>query len=93
VGSAACRRHSGDREILSLAGTLLADGAHQHIAIADSSETVIGGHLCVGSLVPTTAELGIGLLPEWRFSRVMDSTIGFAELSIHLEIGSNSPED
>nr|WP_259735712.1 PPC domain-containing DNA-binding protein [Synechococcus sp. CS-1329] len=43
----------GELEILSLAGTLGADGAHLQIAIADSSGSVIGGHLCLGSLVRT----------------------------------------
>ena len=32
----------GDLEILSLSGTLSPDGAHLHIAIADSSGAVIG---------------------------------------------------
>ena len=36
----------GDLEILSLAGTLSSDGAHLHIAVADSIGAVIGGHLC-----------------------------------------------
>jgi len=53
----------GDLEILSLAGTLSPDGAHLHLAVADSRGAVIGGHLCAGSLVRTTAELVIGLLP------------------------------
>ncbi len=72
----------GDLEILSLSGTLSPDGVHLHIAIADRSGAVIGGHLCVGSLVRTTAELVIGLLPEWRFSRELDLASGYAELQI-----------
>ncbi|PSI00179.1 PPC domain-containing DNA-binding protein, partial [Synechococcus lacustris] len=72
----------GDLEILSLAGTLSPDGAHLHIAIADSSGAVIGGHLCAGSLVRTTAEMVIGLLPDWRFSRELDLATGHAELQI-----------
>ena len=72
----------GDLEILSLSGTLSPDGVHLHIAIADSRGTVLGGHLCAGSLVRTTAELVIGLLPEWRFSRQLDPATGFAELRI-----------
>ncbi len=72
----------GDLEILSLAGTLSPDGAHLHIAVADSSGAVIGGHLCLGSLVHTTAELVIGLLPDWRFSRELDAATGCAELQI-----------
>jgi predicted DNA-binding protein with PD1-like motif len=76
----------GELEIVSLSGTLSPDGIHLHIAIADSSGTVIGGHLCAGSLVRTTAELVIGLLPEWRFRRELDPVTGHAELRI-------SPQD
>ena len=71
-----------DLEILSLTGTLSPDGAHLHIAIADSSGAVIGGHLCAGSLVRTTAELVVGLLPEWLFRRELDPSTGYAELQI-----------
>jgi predicted DNA-binding protein with PD1-like motif len=72
----------GELEILSLSGTLSPDGSHLHIAIADSSGAVIGGHLGAGSLVRTTAELVIGLLPEWRFSRELDPATGYPELRI-----------
>ena len=72
----------GELEIISLSGTLSPDGAHLHIAIADSSGAVIGGHLGPGSLVRTTAELVIGLLPEWRFQRELDPATGYAELRI-----------
>ena len=72
----------GELEILSLAGTLSADGVHLHIAVADSQGAVIGGHLCASSLVRTTAELVIGLLPEWRFTRELDPATGYAELQI-----------
>ena len=47
-------------EILSLSGTLSPDGVHLHIAVADSQGAVLGGHLCTGSLVRTTAELDPG---------------------------------
>jgi predicted DNA-binding protein with PD1-like motif len=72
----------GELEIVSLSGTLSPDGAHLHITVADSSGTVIGGHLCAGSLVRTTAELVVGLLPEWRFRRELDPATGYAELRI-----------
>ncbi|MCT0225616.1 PPC domain-containing DNA-binding protein [Synechococcus sp. CS-1328] len=72
----------GELEIISLSGTLSPDGAHLHIAIADSKGAVIGGHLCAGSLVRTTAELVIGLLPEWCFSRELDPATGYTELRI-----------
>ena len=72
----------GELEIVSLSGTLSPDGIHLHIAIANSSGTVIGGHLCAGSLVRTTAELVIGLLPEWQFRRELDPATGYPELRI-----------
>jgi len=72
----------GDLEILSFSGTLSPDGAHLHIAIADSSGSVIGGHLCAGSLVRTTAELVIGLLPDWSFHRELDPATGYPEQQI-----------
>jgi predicted DNA-binding protein with PD1-like motif len=72
----------GESEIVSLSRTLSADGAHLHIAASGSSGTVIGGHLGAGSLIRTTAELVIGLLPEWRFRRVLDPATGYAELRI-----------
>ena len=56
--------------------------AQLRFAIADSSGAVVGGHLCTGSLVRTTAELVIGLLPEWRFSRELDPATGYPELRI-----------
>ena len=82
AGAAEATTISGDLEILSLAGTLSADGAHLHITIADSTGSVIGGHLCHGSLVRTTAELVLGLLPQWRFRRGLDPATGCAELQI-----------
>ena len=72
----------GELEILSLCGTMSPDGAHLHIAVANSTGSVIGGHLCSGSLVRTTAELVIGLLPEWRFRRELDPATGYPELRI-----------
>ena len=72
----------GDLEILSLSGTMSPDGAHLHIAVANSTGSVIGGHLCSGSLVRTTAELVIGLLPEWRFRRELDPATVYPELRI-----------
>ncbi len=72
----------GELEILSLSGTLSPDRIHLHVAVAGSSGAVIGGHLCAGSLVRTTAELVIGLLPEWRFKRELDPATGYPELQI-----------
>jgi hypothetical protein len=76
AGQGTITSRSGYLEILSLVGTLSPDGAHLHIAIADSTGAVVGGHLCSGSLVRTTAELVLGLLPEWEFRREQDPATG-----------------
>ncbi len=73
----------GDVEILSLSGSVAADGgAHLHISTADSGGRVLGGHVGPGCIVRTTAELLIALLPGWRFSREFDAATGYAELAI-----------
>ena len=82
AGAAEATTIRGDLELISLSGTLSPDGAHLHIAVADSQGGLIGGHLSAGSLVRTTAELVIGLLPEWQFSRKLDLATGYAELQI-----------
>ena len=85
AGATQAKAIHGELEIISLSGTLSSDGAHLHIAIADNNGTVIGGHLCVGSLVRTTAELVVGLLPEWRFHREPDPATGYTELEIRMQ--------
>jgi len=82
AGATQAKAIHGELEILSLSGTLSPDGAHLHIAIADSKGAVIGGHLCAGSLVRTTAELVIGLLPEFQFRRELYPATGYAELRV-----------
>ena len=71
AGAAEATTLAGDLEILSLSGTLCADGIQLHIAVADVSGAVIGGHLATGLLVRTTAEL------------VLHPATGYAELQIY----------
>ncbi|UZP68532.1 DNA-binding protein [Desulfovibrio mangrovi] len=72
----------GHFEIVSLTGTLSRHGSHLHIAIADGQGKTIGAHLLAGSAVYTTAEIVIGILPDMRFLRTMDTQTGFPELDI-----------
>jgi hypothetical protein len=76
---------SGDLEILTLAGTISPDGSHLHLGVADAQGRVSGGHAAAGCLIRTTAEILLGLLPEWTFRRVPDARTGYAEL--HAEHG------
>jgi predicted DNA-binding protein with PD1-like motif len=73
----------GDLEILTLAGSLSADGAHLHVALADAQGRVLGGHVAAGCIVRTTAEILVALLPEHDFSREPDlDGSGFLELVV-----------
>ena len=46
----------------------------------DSEGEPKGGHLKEGSLVRTTVEIVIGILPEWKFTREIDPETGYLEL-------------
>ena len=71
---------NGPLELLMLSGTLSLDGAHLHASVADAQGTVKGGHLMAGSIVRTTAEVVIALLPGWEFRRELDVATGAKEL-------------
>ena len=75
-------RLAGHFEIVSLSGTLAADGMHVHMSVADSTGAVVGGHLLDGNRVYTTAELVIGEATGLRFGREVDSTYGYRELTV-----------
>jgi predicted DNA-binding protein with PD1-like motif len=72
----------GATEILSLSGSVAANGSHLHMSLATAAGEVFGGHVMPGCIVRTTAEVLLGLLPEWEFSRDQDASTGFAELVI-----------
>lgn len=75
-----------DLEILTLAGSLSVDGAHLHMSIANPHGRVFGGHVARGCVVRTTAEIVLGILPEHRFSRELDSESGFLELVVRKQL-------
>lgn len=78
--------YKGHFEIVSLVGTLSANGSHIHLAVADSTGRTIGGHLLEGCKIYTTAELVIGILPDVIFSREPDPTFGYKELVIRKKV-------
>lgn len=73
---------AGEIEILTLAGSLAANGSHLHISVADRQGRVLGGHVAPGCIVRTTAEILLALLPDWQFERAPDPATGYAELQI-----------
>jgi uncharacterized protein len=82
AGAAVADARDGCYELLTLSGTLGADGAHLHATVADAQGAVSGGHLCAGCTVRTTAEVLVFVLPEKTFTRVPDPATGFRELCI-----------
>jgi len=74
---------TGHFEIISLTGMLSAQsGSHLHLAVSDSTGRTVGGHFGEGSVVYTTAEVLLGILPGYRFIRELDSKSGYRELVI-----------
>ena len=80
----------GDVELLSLSGTITPDGAHLHMAVANSSGQVVGGHVCYGNIVRTTAEVLLMELGEWRLGREQDTQTGFKELVVRSAVGGST---
>ena len=72
----------GELEILTLAGSISADGAHLHMSVSDAQGRVLGGHVGAGCIVRTTAELLLALLPGQHFAREHDVRTGYPELKI-----------
>ncbi len=80
AGAAEATLIDGDTELLTLSGTIAANGSHLHATLSTATGQVIGGHVGYGCLVRTTAEVLIGLLPDWEFRREVDEATGYAEL-------------
>ncbi len=72
----------GPTEILSLSGTVAANGVHLHMALSTATGAVLGGHVAAGCVVRTTAEVLLGLLPDWQFTREADAQTGYEELVV-----------
>jgi predicted DNA-binding protein with PD1-like motif len=70
----------GPLELVALSGTISLDGPHLHASVSDAQGAVKGGHMMPGCIVRTTAEIVLGLLPEWEFRRETDPATGYLEL-------------
>ncbi|WP_423139805.1 PPC domain-containing DNA-binding protein [Providencia alcalifaciens] len=69
-------------EIVSLIGTLDAQGEHLHLAVSDENGHMRGGHMMPGCTVRTTLELIIGELENNTFTREHCTLSGYEELVI-----------
>jgi len=82
AGADATSNLAGEFEILTLAGTIAANGSHLHVSVSDVNGAVLGGHVSPGCRIRTTAEILLALLPDWQFRREADQMSGYAELVI-----------
>ena len=73
-------------EIVSLTGTLSKEGIHLHMSVSDKNGLVWGGHLCDGCEIYTTAEIVLGELEEYTFTREFDPSTGYKELVVEERI-------
>lgn len=78
----ASEKLEGHFEIVSLTGVMSKHGSHYHIAIADEQGTSYGAHLMDGCKVYTTAEIVLGIIPNYSFLRTFDSKTGYPELEV-----------
>lgn len=68
-------------EVVSLVGTFSQNGKHIHMSVSDATGKVFGGHLVAGRIF-TTLELVLGTIENVRFSREIDDSTGYKELSV-----------
>lgn len=73
---------TGPFEILSLVGVITPEGGHVHISLSDKNGTVWGGHLCMNSLIYTTAEIVLLDIGPHHLSRIYDPATGYPELAV-----------
>lgn len=103
AGGADVQIFEGAHEIVSLSGTIGVGGTpdgsihggvdgemhHLHMAISDSTCSVVGGHVMPGCIVRTTAEIVLLEIDGLAFTRPHDPTTGYAELSITERIATS----
>ena len=72
----------GHFEIVSLSGTVSANGSHIHISVSDSTGKTMGGHLLDSNIVYTTAEIILQEDEGFVFTREKDGNTEWKELKI-----------
>lgn len=82
AGAKKVKTLQGKFEIVSLVGTLSVNGNHIHLMVSDEEGLAFGGHLKAGCIINSTAEIAVGILPNYKFSRVPDEKTGYSELEV-----------
>ena len=73
---------TGHFEIVGLTGTVSINGSHLHILVSNDTGETIGGHLCDGCIIYTTAEIIICNSNDFVFKRENDGSTPWLELQI-----------
>ena len=76
------RTYKGDYELISLVGTVSANGVHLHMSISDKEGSSFGGHLKEGTIIHPTAEVVVGEDESAIYTRELDEETGFPELKV-----------
>lgn len=69
-------------QLISLVGTLSVNGLDIHLAVADASGKIIGGHLMNGSIIYKKAEIIIGSADEVNSFNTLNEKVGANELEV-----------
>ena len=69
-------------QLISLVGTLSLNRVHLHLAVADASGKIIGGHLMKGCIIYKNAEIIIGCADEGKSFKTLNENIGANELEV-----------
>jgi predicted DNA-binding protein with PD1-like motif len=74
--------YDGHFEIVSMTGTVSANGSHLHISISDGDGKTIGGHLVPGCKIYTTAEMVLAIFEDVVYKREYAEDSGYDELAV-----------
>jgi hypothetical protein len=78
--------YEGHFEIVSMMGTVSAQGSHIHVAISDGDGVTIGGHLVSGCKIYTTAEIVLAIFDDVVYKREMlENDSGYEELVVYIK--------
>lgn len=69
-------------EIVSATGTVSRNGIHIHASVSDMNGNVFGGHLSMGCIVRTTAEVSLLIFDDVVYKRIEDKQTGYEELDV-----------
>jgi predicted DNA-binding protein with PD1-like motif len=76
--------YEGHFEIVSMTGTISANGSHIHVAISGGDGATIGGHLVSGCKIYTTAEMVLAVFEDVVYKReLLENDSGYEELVVH----------